>query len=104
MAQEKWRDMVAQCRFAPQDADNLAAYCAAFARFRSAEEWLRDPEHGYIMTIADDKGNVKTHGVVPQVMMSERAAKEMSRLAKTLHLERKMKAAAAAARRQDGQA
>lgn len=68
------------------DLDDLAAYCAAFGRWAAAEEWLSDPSRGAVLTIRDDKGNVKSHGVAPQVLLAERSAKEMARLAKALRL------------------
>lgn len=60
---------------------NLAAYCAAYGRWVRAEQWLADPEHGPVVTIRDDKGNVKSHGPAPQLRIAEQASKEMSRLA-----------------------
>jgi hypothetical protein len=58
----------------------LTAYCAAFGRWKAAEEFLADPAHGPVVTIRDDKGNIKTHGPAPQLTIAERSAREMSRL------------------------
>ena len=84
-------------QFEPFELDMVAAYCVAYARFIAAERWLRDPENDCVMTIVDDKGNIKSHGVVPQVGLSERSAKEMARLAKLLRLDRKTRQAASLA-------
>lgn len=70
----------------PSTMTQLAAYCAAFGRWHDAEAWLADPEHGPVITIRDDKGNVRSHGPAPQVAIAERSAKEMARLAKELKL------------------
>jgi len=59
----------------------LAAYCAAYGRWVTAETWLAQPEHGPVMTIRDDKGNIKSHGPSPHLAIAERSAKEMARLA-----------------------
>lgn len=61
-------------------APTLAAYCAAFARWKAAEEFLADPAHGPVVTIRDDKGNIKTHGPAPQLAVAERSAREMTKL------------------------
>lgn len=68
------------------DIINLTAYCAAFGRWHDAEEWLSDPAHGPVVTIRDDKGNIKTHGPAPQLGIAEKAQKEMIRLAKAIGL------------------
>ena len=64
----------------------LASYCAATQRLTDAEAWLADPDHGPVITIRDDKGNIKSHGPAPQLAIAERAAKEVSRLAKELRI------------------
>jgi len=51
-----------------------------------AETWLNDPEHGPVVTIRDDKGNVRSHGPAPQLAIAEQSAKEAVRLAKSLRL------------------
>lgn len=68
----------------PTKLDQVAAFCAAYGRWVAAEEWLADPEHGPTMTIRDDKGNVKSHGISPQVGIAERSQKEMARLGRGL--------------------
>jgi len=64
----------------------LAEYCAAYGRWVAAEEWLAEPGHGPVMTIRDDKGNIKSHGPAPHLAIVERSAKEMARLAPGLRL------------------
>lgn len=66
--------------------DILHAYCRAYARWMQMEQWLADPENGIVVTITDDKGNIKTHGAAPQFSIAERSCKEMSRLGKILGL------------------
>lgn len=91
-ARAKWIELTDRIDFAPHELDALTAYCVAWGRFVSAETWLRHPDHDTIMTITDDKGQVKSHGIVPQVALSERSAREMTRLSKVLRLNRKKKA------------
>lgn len=71
--------------------DTLTAYCAAWARWRSAEEWLATPDENgvdrYVVSTYDDKGVCKSHAVTPQVALSERSEKQMTRLAKVLRLQ-----------------
>jgi phage terminase small subunit len=86
----KWAELAPQLaarpHFRPAKMTDLAAYCAAFGRWHDAEEFLADPEHGPVLTIRDDKGNIKSHGPAPQLAIAERAAKELARLAKSLGL------------------
>jgi phage terminase small subunit len=70
----------------PSDWSQLAAYCLAASRWQAAEEWLQHPDHGPVLTIRDDKGNVKSHGPDPHLRIAETSLKEMGRLAKTLRL------------------
>ncbi len=84
-AAEKWRKIVASGRHI-RNLDVLQAYCVAYSRWIEMEEWLANPEHGLIATIRDDKGNVKSHGPAPQLAISERSSKEMTRLGKALGL------------------
>jgi len=80
-ARRKWAELVAlRPVWTAVQADALAAYCAAFSRWVAAERWLADPDHGPVVTIRDDKGNIRSHGPAPQLLVGERAAKEMSRL------------------------
>lgn len=82
-AQAAWNERVRD-GLRPEQVMNLAAWCAAYGRWYDAEEWLSDPAHGAVLTIRDDKGNVKSHGPAPQVAIAERSVKEMARLAKML--------------------
>ena len=68
----------------PFQCANLAAYCASYGRWVDAEAFLT--ANGLIQTISDDKGNVKSHGPSPHLLISERAQKEMGRLAGVLRL------------------
>lgn len=81
--------------FGASEADALAAYCAAYGRWLAAEAWLAAPGNGPVVTIRDDKGNVRVHAAAPQLRVAEGASKEMTRLAKILKLDR-------APRRQNG--
>lgn len=68
--------------------DLLAAYCANFSRWMDAEEWLvagGDVDRT-VITIWDEKGNIKSHGPSPQMKISEKAVREMQRLAIELGL------------------
>lgn len=64
----------------------LEAYCAAYGRWHTAEQFLADPAHGPVVTIRDDKGNIRSHGPAPQLAIAERAQKEMTRLARMLRI------------------
>jgi phage terminase small subunit len=81
---------LAERKWETHQIDTLTAYCAAWSRWRAAEEWLATPaEDGsdrYIVSVYDDKGVCKSHGLSPQVALSERSNKEMTRLAKILRL------------------
>lgn len=93
-ALEKWREL-APLALPGWSPDMLAAYCAAYGRWVAAERWLADPapQHGPIITIRDDKGNVKSHGSAPQLSIAERSAREMTRLGGLLQLDRALAAA-----------
>ena len=82
----KWRELRARYAFGEHELDSLAAYCAAWGRWRDAEAWLAAPDNGSVVTIRDDKGNVRVHATAPQLSVAERAAKEMARIDKTLRL------------------
>ena len=83
-AMAKWGSLTAARTWPPHHLMPLAAYCAAWGRWVQAEAWLADPEHGPVVTIRDDKGNIKSHGPAPQLTISERSAKEMERLGRIL--------------------
>jgi len=83
---EKWTELQALREWRPSQLDHVAAYCAAYGRWVDAERWLAEPGNGPVVTIVDAKGNVKMHATAPQVLVGERAAKEMARLAKLLRL------------------
>ena len=82
---EKWRQILKSGRTI-RNLDVLQAYCLNYQRWMEMEEWLADPSHGLIATIRDDKGNIKSHGPAPQLAISERSSKEMTRLGKSLGL------------------
>jgi phage terminase small subunit len=89
VAQAKWDELHALKTHWPlHELDQLAAYCAAYSRWEAAERYLTNPANGPVVTIEDDKGGVKSHGVAPEVKVSEAAAKEMARIAKLLRLGR----------------
>jgi phage terminase small subunit len=79
-ALDRWQEMCRDREWRDWQLDTLAAYCAAYGRWCDAEKWLATPGHGAILTIRDDKGNIKSHGPAPQVAAAERARREMSRL------------------------
>ena len=95
-AQAKFAELSTLHKFAPDQIDQLAAYCASYSRWVAAEEWLCDPRYdadghptrGPVATILDDKGNIKTILASPQIAIAERAVKEMARIAKLLKLTR----------------
>jgi phage terminase small subunit len=60
----------------------LAAYCVAWSRWVESEKWIA--EHGTVMTIKDDKGNIKSYGDAPQLKIAERSSKEVVRLGRLL--------------------
>lgn len=87
-ALKRWNALHEVHQFAAESWPAVAAYCAAFGRWVAAESHLA--EHGAVMTITDDKGNVKSHGPSPQLAIAERAQKEMARLAATPALRRRV--------------
>lgn len=90
----KWRELAHARAFRPHELDQLAAYCAAYARWQQAEQWLSDPAldangnptRGPVAYILDDKGNIRTIVAAPQIAIAEKASKEMARIAKLLRL------------------
>ena len=90
VAQAKWNELFPLRNWGAHELDQLAAYCAAYSRWDAAEQYLSspDPDKGPVITICDDRGGVKSHGVAPEVKVSEGAAKEMARIAKLLRLGR----------------
>lgn len=84
--ESKLEEVKARLRGRPVNPDLLEAYVLAWSRWKNAEEWLSDPNHGPVITIRDDKGNVKVHGIAPQVKVSESASREMARLAAALNI------------------
>lgn len=87
----RWAELRAAAKWSPAELDDLAAYCAAYGRWHDAETWLADPSHGSVVTIRDDKGNIKSHAPAPQVAVAERASKEMARLGKALRLRQRVR-------------
>ncbi len=85
-ARARWDECVGKRRFEDRELATLAAYCAAYGRWIEAEEWLANPDHGRVITIWDDKGNIKSHGPAPQLTIAERASREAQRLAFVLML------------------
>jgi phage terminase small subunit len=83
----KWNELSARIPFVANELDSLAAYCAAYSRWRGAEEQIL-ADGGPILTVIDDKGNVKSCAVSPRVLLAERSQKEMARLGKILKLGR----------------
>lgn len=87
-AREKW-DLIPEDKKDFANLDLLTAYCVAFARWRESEEWLRggsEDEDRLVVTIRDEKGNIKSHGPSPQIKISRDAVKEMQALALALGL------------------
>jgi len=82
----QWNLLVGLRPWRPSQLLELAAYCAAYSRWAAAEAWLAEEGHGAVITIRDDKGNIKSHGVAPQVTIVERASKEMGRIAAKLKI------------------
>lgn len=85
-ALDEWNRITTDRAWTPSQLASLAGYCAAYGRWSDAETWLADPAHGPVLTIHDDKGNIKSHGAAPQLLIAERSLKEMGRLARLLRL------------------
>ena len=69
------------------DADALlaaATYAASYGRVVELERWIAD--NGTVVTIYDDKGNVRTHGKSPRVELLRTERKELDRHRRTLTL------------------
>lgn len=84
----KWTEIAGLKSWGIGERDQILAYCLAYQRFVAAQKWLMTPGHGPVITIRDDKGNVKSHGKAPQLIMSDDAAREMARIGKLLRLDR----------------
>ncbi len=86
LARQRWAELHSIKPFALAKHTTLAAYCAAWAKWVEAEQWIyADPENPRtIITITDDKGNVKSHGPAPQVKIAEASAREAVRLGRIL--------------------
>jgi P27 family predicted phage terminase small subunit len=50
------------------DRDALAVYCHIYARWRAAEDFLR--QHGEVYPLRDEKGNVRCMQQFPQVAIA----------------------------------
>lgn len=68
----------------PTDTSALAAYCQNYARWAQAERLLE--EHGTEIVIRDDKGNVKSVSVSPQVGIAAKSLASMLKAAEALKL------------------
>lgn len=87
-AAAKWAELATGPRPKPwstAEHAQLAAYCAAYGRWFEAESRLAGAG-GPIVTISDDKGNIKSHGPAPEIAVAVAALKEMARLAKILRI------------------
>jgi phage terminase small subunit len=62
----------------------LAAYCQSFARWVAAERLIE--EHGTEIVLRDDKGNVKSIQISPQVNISGKAFDRMVKTAAQLQI------------------
>lgn len=82
-AKEEWARIV-ESGFRPtaSQESTFAAYCQNFARWVQAEKVLE--EHGTEIVLRDDKGNVKSVSVSPQVGISNKALDRMLKSAEKL--------------------
>lgn len=87
-ALEKWHELAPKLTWSPGELANLAAYCAQFARWWAAEQHLAKSPDNWVVTITNDRGEVKSHGPAPDIKIAEMASKEMQRLGKALRLAR----------------
>lgn len=60
------------------DGDALAAYCTEYAHYVDCENFVR--ENGSVMTLRDDKGNVKWCQPVPQETLRAKHLEKMRQL------------------------
>lgn len=82
-ARQEWARLVAS-GYEPTvgESSTFAAYCQNFARWLQAEKVLE--EHGTEIVLRDDKGNVKSVQVSPQVGISNKALDRMLKAAERL--------------------
>ena len=80
-AVEKWQEVVPELQrlglLTVVDVTALASYCWCFSEFRRADAWIK--ENGRVMTLRDDKGNVKYRQQAPEVGIANKMLESMRR-------------------------
>lgn len=85
-ARQRWDDLFERnaARGRGSWRSDLAAYCAAWGRWYDAEAVLAASADAAVITIRDDKGNVKSIGAAPEIKVSADALKLVRDLAARL--------------------
>ena len=85
-----WLD--ARMEGGPVDAELLRAWCRSVVELREAEAWVA--EHGTVMTVRDDKGNVRSSTTAPKYAQVRALRADLVRLAEAMGVAGKVRRAA----------
>lgn len=80
----RWRELEHAREWTDAQRQLVAAYCASWGRWADAVAHVA--EHGAVVTITDDKGNVKVHGPSPHIKVAEQAMREWRDLADRINV------------------
>lgn len=75
----------------PVDAELLRAWCRSVVELREAEAWVA--EHGTVMTVRDDKGNVRSSTTAPKYAQVRALRADLVRLAEAMGVAGKVRRA-----------
>lgn len=81
---EVWNLVADDIDNSPVAVELLRAWCATVVELRASEAWVR--EHGPVLTLRDDKGNVRSRGQDPRYVQVRALRADLVRLADALGL------------------
>lgn len=87
-----WKAVAGEVDDSPVAAELLRAWCASVVELRAAEAWVR--EHGTVLTLRDDKGNVRSMAQAPKYVQVRALRADLLKLAEALKLSPKARAVA----------
>lgn len=89
---EVWGLVADEVDSSPVAVELLRAWCASVVELRAAEAWVR--EHGTVLTLRDDKGNVRSMAQAPKYVQVRALRADLLKLADALGLSPKARAVA----------